>query len=71
MTSKKRKKTPKKKKEKKIESEDTLSMLKMALKGSGKIVDELSVARKKPPVEKKTPKKKKEKEEKEEKEEMG
>ena len=46
-------------------------MLKMALKGSGKIVDELSVARKKPPAEKKTPKKKKEKEEKEEKEEMG
>ena len=41
-------------------------MLKMALKGSGKIVDELSVARKKPPIEKKTPKKKKEKEEKEE-----
>ena len=39
----------------------------MALKGSGKIVDEL--ARKKPPPEKKISKKKKEKEEKEDKEE--
>ena len=53
----KKKKKAVSKKEKKIESEDTLDMLKMALKGSGKIVDELSIARKKPPTEKKISKK--------------
>lgn len=56
-TTVKKKKKPVSKKEKKIESEDTLDMLKMALKGSGKIVDELSIARKKPPTEKKISKK--------------
>ena len=59
-TTVKKKKKPAAKKEKKIESEDTLDMLKMALKGSGKIVDELSIARKKPPIEKKIPKNTKE-----------
>ena len=56
-TTVKKKKKPVSKKEKKIESEDTLDMLKTALKGSGKIVDELSIARKKPPTEKKISKK--------------
>ena len=41
----------------------------MALKGSGKIVDELSVARKRPPSQKKTTKKKKEEKDEQEEEE--